>query len=182
MKLFSLFHKKHKVEKQRGFTLIELVLYVGILSILLGVVATIFGQILDVQLSSESTSTVDQDGRYILAKLTHDFQSSSPIVFGSTMELGASSTILNMNLNRESTDTVYSLDSSGNLILTNIYGTNTLNSVYTRISNLSFRRLGLDDSKDTVQINFTVTSRIPKNNSYESRSFQSTFASHNHPL
>src|SRR3990172_6790072 len=50
---------------RRGFTIIELILYMGMLSILLAVLSQIFVSILNVQLESQSSSSIEQDSRYI---------------------------------------------------------------------------------------------------------------------
>ena len=74
---FSLFLFNNR--KQRGFTLIELIIYGGMLSILLGVFVTLFGSIVDAQLDSQATSSVQQDGQFIMTKLSHDIMNASSI-------------------------------------------------------------------------------------------------------
>ena len=60
--------------KQRGFTLIELLVYMGIFSILLVVLTEMLVSILNLQLDSTATSSVDQDNRFIQQRLTYDIQ------------------------------------------------------------------------------------------------------------
>lgn len=167
--------RKHSLY-QKGFTLIELVIYMGLMSILVGVLGMIFATIVDVQLESESTSSIDQDGRYILSKLLHDFHSNDPVVIELPASVGVSTTSLRINLNNETTDNTYSIDGGGNLILVNGYGTNVLNSINTSISNFNVVRYGLGDSNDTVRVSFTLTSRVQRPNGFETKSFQSSFA------
>src|SRR6266566_5164675 len=45
--------------RMRGFTLIELVVYMGIFAILLGILVGVFTSIVNTQLSSESVSSAD---------------------------------------------------------------------------------------------------------------------------
>src|SRR5438045_832261 len=82
---------------EKGFTQIELLLSMVILMILISVLTTVFGQILDVQLDSKSVSSVDQNGRYILARLIHDTQSAQSIA--SPSAVGQSSTTLKLLVN-----------------------------------------------------------------------------------
>ena len=156
----------------KGFTLIELILYVGILSILIGVLSTIFGAIIDVQLNSASTSAVDQDGRYIISKLSYDFKeataSAQPALPGNT------TSSLTLQIPGNALNYTYSLDPNGNLLLVNDDGSNQLNSSDTEVSNLSFTRIGSGGDDDTIRINFTVTSRINQPSGEETQSFQTT--------
>lgn len=169
-KLFSL---------SSGFTLIELVIYIGVLSILLGAMTSIFTTIIDIQKESTATSSVDQDGRYILAKLLHDFQANTPVVITTPASLGVASNSLVLTLNNASPSATYSVNGSNNLILTDGNGSNQLNSSDTSVASFSATRIGTGGSSDTVQVNFTVTSRTLQRNGYESKSFTSTFAGHN---
>ena len=86
-----------------GFSLMELIISTGILMILISVLTTLFGQILDVQLQSKSTSSVDENSRFILARLSYDMQSASKIVTPATP--GQQSDTLQITIN--SVDYVY---------------------------------------------------------------------------
>jgi prepilin-type N-terminal cleavage/methylation domain-containing protein len=177
---YTLFCRK---SAQKGFTLIELIIYVGIFSILIGVMSAMFGSILDVQLESEATSSVDQDGRYLLSKLTYDFKTINPTLNLATPDKittpanpGDTSPTLQIRVN--SVDYVYSLNSSNNLQVQNVSTgeMNVLNSVGTSVTGLSFQRVGSGGSNDTIRVNFTVQSRTLRTTGYESRSFQTTLA------
>ncbi len=182
MKFFQKFFaaKVSSQKRQKGFTLIELVLYVGILSILVGIMSTMFGQIVEVQLESESTSVVDQDGRYIMGKLFYDMKSISASPSGDRITTpaspGVTSSTLQIRVN--SINYTYSLDSGGNLLLTNgsTGEVNKLNGANSYLTGLSFQRIGAGDSNDTIRVNFTVVSRIQQPSGAESRSFQTTLA------
>jgi type II secretory pathway pseudopilin PulG len=166
-----------KKTAQRGFTLIELVLYAGLLSILVGVMGVMFGQIVDVQLESEATSGVDQDGRYILGKMIYDMKSlNTSDTIATPANPGNTSTTLQLNIN--STNYTYSLDGNGNLVLTNnaTGEANVLNGWQTSVSNLSFQRIGAGGSNDTIRVSFTINSRVQQHSGVESRSFQTTLA------
>lgn len=165
--------------KQKGFTLIELVLYMGLMTILLSMMTSVFTTITDVQVESNATSSVDQDGRYILAKLLYDFQSSTPVIINTPATPGTSSTSMSLTLNNDVTNAVYSVNGSNNLILTNSLGTNQLNSADTSVASFSARRIGNLSTSDTVEISFTVRSRTQQRSGFETKTFTSTFAGHN---
>ncbi len=156
---------------RRGFTLIELIMSMGIMALLIGVFTGIFGSIVDTSLDSNATSGVDQDGRFIIARLGYDMQRATQIVTPATPGSITSNT-LTIKIN--SIDYTYSLDGSGNVQLTDNIGSNSLNSNTTQVSNLTFQRLGIGDTTDTVQVKFTLTSRIKESKGQETKSFQTT--------
>lgn len=159
-------------KKQKGFTLIELVLYAGILSVLLGVLSALFGVIIETQLDSQATSSVDQDGRYVIAKMVYDMRSSSSIVAPANAGQSANT----LQITRNSINYTYSLNGSNNLVLTNnsTGEVNVLNGSETSVTGLTFQRLGNGGSDDTVRVNFTITSRVAEKSGSETRSFQTT--------
>lgn len=158
------------VTNYRGFTQIELLLSMGILMILIGVLTTVFGQILDVQLESKAISSVDQNGRYILARLTHDMQQATSIVTPASP--GQSSETLQIQIN--SINYTYTATPGGNLVLTNNNGTNVLNSQAASISALTFLRIGNGNNNDTIRVSFIVTTRTKRVQGIEQKSFQTT--------
>jgi len=164
-------NKKQKFQK--GFTLIELVIYIGILSILLAAMTTLFSSIVDVQLDSTSTSSVNQDGRYLLSKLLYDVKSSSAIVTPATP--GTPTSTMQITIN--SINYTYSVNSNNNLQVVNASTGNTdvLNSYDTSVSGLTFTRIGTGGSSDTVRVSYTLTSRnTERNNVKETKTFQTT--------
>jgi Tfp pilus assembly protein PilV len=157
---------------QKGFSLIEMLIYMGLLTVLVGVLSMVFASIVDVQLQSESASSVDQDGRYILSRMLYDVKSSSNITTPASP--GNSASTLQMVVNNITY--TYSLDGSGNLQLSNNYGTNALNGYDTQVSNISFQRLGAGDSNDTVRMTFTISSRTSAHGQAETKTLQTTLS------
>lgn len=163
----------------KGFTITELVLYMGLLIILITVLSMVFSSILDVQLESKSTSSVELDGRYILTKLIYDMhsmQTDSPTndTIITPVTLGQPSSTLNFTVN--SINYSYALN-NGNLELTNDKGTNNLNGTDTIVSGLQFTRIGTGANTDTIRVSYTLTSRIRRNAGPETRSYQTTISS-----
>jgi prepilin-type N-terminal cleavage/methylation domain-containing protein len=163
---------KRIVQKRAGFTLIEMLLYMGILSILLLVLTNIFNSTLDVQLESQGTSSVIQDGHYIISRLTYDMNRAKKILVPASP--GNSSPTLNITVG--STNYVYSL-SGQDIILTNNLGANKLNSFDTNISNLNFKYLQAANAattSSTISISFTLTSKAARANGPEVKTLQTT--------
>lgn len=156
--------------KKSGFTLIELILFMGILSGLLFMITTIFAQTLDSQRESITTTKVAQDGNYILNRLSYDFLQASTIVTPST--LGQPATTLTITVNGQ--NHTYAISGS-NLTLTDQTGSVQLNGYETTASNFTVSRYGNTDGKHTVSVSFTLTSKTRKNTGFEVENFQSTF-------
>lgn len=157
--------------KFKGFTLVELIMSMGLLTILIGVMTALFGAIIDTSLDSTATSGVDQDGKYIIARLTYDLQRSSEIV---APAVPSATTAPALTIKVDSIDYTYSLDSNGNFQLSNDYGDNVLNGSTTVVSDLSFQRIGVGDATDTVQMKFRLTSKVKETSGVETKAFQTT--------
>ncbi len=163
--------KKLIFNKNKGFTLIEVLIFMGIFSILILVMFQLLTSIFDVQLESQSTSAVSKDGRYILNRLTYDIKNSAIVTSPSSGSQGQSLVISDGN-----TTYTYSL-SNGNLTLTNsITGTSDqLNSVNTLVSSLNFLTLSDTNTQNkTVTVSFTVNSKVIERKGINTQSFNLT--------
>lgn len=158
-----------KSRNKRGFTIVELIIYMGILSLILIVMTDIFSSIIDVRRDSEAITVVEQDGNFLLAKLFYDISHAQSIATPAT--LGATSNTLQITIS--GVTNTYSLN-SGNLQVVNANGTNVLNSLNSSISNLTFLRLGNSSGKNTIQLSFTVTSKILRVSSTESKTYSTS--------
>lgn len=141
--------------KKKGFTMVELLLYMSLLAILLVVLTTLFSQILDTRLESEADSSVSSDGQFILSRLAYDIGRADAILI--PIVLGDQTNSLQLIIN--GVNYTYTMNSN-NLSLTDTIGTAKLNTIDTHISNLIFTRLGNPSGKNTIQIQFTLTSTV----------------------
>ncbi len=153
----------------KGYTLIELLIFLGMLSILLVVLSQVFGSIIDTRLESESTSSIVQDGNLLLNRFMYDIARASAI--NRPNVVGATDTTLDLTIS--GVNYLYALN-SGNLQLTVNSTAYQLNSIDSTISNLTFKRIGNDDGKDTIQLGYTVTGKIQRPAGLESKSYQTT--------
>ncbi len=158
-------------KNKKGFTLVELLLYMGIFSILLTVTLQMFGSVFELQLESQAKSSVDVDGKFIVNRFNYDVSRASSIVQPAIV--GASGSALTIVVNNQ--NLTYSLG-NGEINLSNASTgtTDQLNSTETTASNLSFIRLEGAAGKDLIQMSFTLTSEVTQRKGNEIRSFQTT--------
>jgi type II secretory pathway pseudopilin PulG len=156
----------------KGFTLIELLLFMGIFSVLMVVLFQLFIAVFDVQLESQSTSFVAQDGRFILNKLTADIKNATSVTTPAIGNQGA-----NLVISDGTTTYTYAL-SNGNLNLTNstLGTTDQLNGVNTTVASINFLRLADTNSqnRNTITINVTINSKVIRRNGVNSEVFNLT--------
>ena len=164
------------MKNNHGFTLLEIVIYIGLLGILLVVMSQVFIAILGTKLNSDSSAGVAQDGAYMLARLSYDIHRAARIV---SPNLGASSSTLVL----EATDSgvlrtyTYAL-TDGLLTLSDGINTDRINGGGTTISQFSVTRIGnsdiIPDAKDTLKIALTEESTYTRSSGIETMVFQTT--------
>jgi len=154
---------------QRGVTLIEILIVMGLLSTLLIVIATIFTSAVDVQQQSNSYSATNSSGRFIMQRLDWDISHAS--IVNTPSVLGTSSSNLNLTISGNS----YNYVLNGNdLQLTDNIGTDNLNSNDVTVSGLNFQILGNSGGKPTIQYSFTLTSIVKNHGNSSVQSFTGT--------
>lgn len=153
---------------QNGFTLVEMLIYMGLLSIFLVTLTDIFVSVLDIKAESEATSSVEQDGRFIIERLSYDVSRASSVT--QPASIGASGNTLSLVIGGVTYS--YSI-SSNNLQLTNDLGINNLNSSESQIPSVTFQRIGNSGGKDTIKVTFVVNSVTQRRGAgAETRTFQ----------
>lgn len=157
---------------QTGVTFVELLIVMGLLSVFLMILATIFAKTIDVQSQTEGYSAVLSDGRYIMARLDYDIaRASGASAITSPATLGASSSSLIMSIS----GATYTYQVSGNALqLTDGTGTANLTDDNIVISAVSFLKLGNASGKHTIRYTFTLTSTGTHGSGKDSQTFTGT--------
>lgn len=140
---------------KRGFTIVELLIYMVIMGTMFTVLGGILLSTLDVQMESESVSTIEADGRFLLARLGYDVHRASSL------------TTPNLVLTINGQTYTYSVANSI-FQLTTPSGSSHLTSPGVQVSNFSVTQLGNPTGVPTAQIKFTLT------NGHETRNYQTT--------
>ncbi len=165
--------KKHNSQPagRQGFTIVELLLYMGLLTILMTILTRLFTATLDVQLASEAVGAVEEDSRYIYSRLAYDLSRADSIVTPANPGDSANSLTIMIGSNAYS----YSM-SETNLILTTDTGAGALNGYATSISNVTFTQLGPETGKKSIQVKYTITSSIQSSSGSDTKTIETTIA------
>lgn len=155
---------------QRGVTLVEMLITMGLFAVFLVVIATVFTSALDVQNQTDSYSSVAAESRFVMARINQDIARSAAISTPAT--LGASSGTLVMTVSAATY--TYALNGT-RLQLTDGTGTDFITGDGVSVSGLSFQRIGNAGGKESVRYSFTLTS-VAKNHAgiSEVQTFTST--------
>ena len=152
------------MKNEHGFSLIELIVHMGLTSILITIMSQVFVAVLGVRVESLNTTGVQQDGRFIMARLAYDIRRAQAIVFPAYGSASSSMTLLIQEGSVLQTNH-YSWDGT-NLSVTNASSTAQLNSNRTLITDFSVTRIGNSDQnpagRDTLstQLNLTGNSQL----------------------
>lgn len=153
---------------KKSFTIIEFLLYIGILSIILMVFIELFVSLTRVRTENESTSNIQQDSSYLMNKFIYDVHRAKSI----TLPILPPSESNALNILIDGVTYIYATDSAKNLILSD--GTNSyrLNGYDTTVPKILFTRFGQGDIHDIIKIQFTVTSRVRNPAGFESQAYE----------
>ena len=153
---------------KKSFTIVEFLIYIGILSIILMVFLDLLVTLTRFRTEAESTSNIQQDSSYLINKLIADVHRAKTI--NSPLHPPDQANVLNLEIG--GTSYSYATDSAKNLIMSD--GTNSyqLNGYDTEVPGILFTRLGQNDIHDVLKIKFTVTSRVKNPAGNESQSYE----------
>jgi len=146
--------KKSMPAGRQAFTIVELVIYMGLMSVFLVIMGSVFFSILDLQLESKASSDVQQDGQFILSRLGYDVRRAT----GVTAPASAGQTDSTLNLTIGGNSFVYAV-SNGDLQLTVGGVSQNLTSFGSTISDFSVTRLQNTGGLPSLKIGFTLVSQ-----------------------
>jgi Tfp pilus assembly protein PilW len=140
----------------RGFTLIEMLLYVAASSFFLLTIVTFFSFVISTQSKNQMVQEVNQQGVFIIEHLTQAIRKASD---SNTPAYGASSSLLSLSTNSSSTNPTVFYVSNGVMYVQE--GTSTsvaLSNTKVSIKNLSFLNTSASTTQSgTIQVQFTIS-------------------------
>ena len=141
---------------QTGFTLIELILYVGISSFILLVAFLFVSQILEVRTKSQAIAEVEQQGDWAVQIITQAIRNSkSPINFPA---VGVSGNYLSLAMDDSAKNpTVFNLSSGAITMSEAGVGELNLTNSNVVVSNLSFQNVSRTGTAGNIKFSFVVS-------------------------
>ncbi len=154
-----------------GFTLVELLLYVGISSTLLLVTSLFLGMLLQARVKNQTINEVEGQGAQAMQIITQTLRNAQNITSPST---GASATALTLNVADVAKDpTIFDLSSGSIRIKEGAGAYIPLTNSHITASALTFQNLSRASTPGVVRISFTLTYVNPEGrNEYD---FSKTF-------
>jgi len=146
-----------KTVKEKGATLIELLLYLALLSIILGVIVNLIFTSGQIKQEAETNTFVSSDAAYLTKRLSYEIRNASALSTPGTLGQTTNSLVLTVNGETHT----FSINST-NLQFDKLVGAVTtlanLNSNQVKVSNFSVQKLGNALGKSSLLVNFTLTS------------------------
>ena len=140
---------------QKGTSLIELLLYFALLTIILSIATDLIIKSGEFSLEAKSQNVLQEDARFIGNRLAYDIHQATAVT--TPANLGEASSTLTIMVGVETH--IYTL-LVNNFQYQEVAGSNTqtanLNSNLTKINSVSFQRLGNPGGKPTIKIIFEI--------------------------
>ena len=139
---------------QKGYTLIELLLYVSIVGTLLTTIVLFFGVATDARLKNQAISEVNQQGQFAMDVITAALRDADGITTPAAAASGASATVTNSvaALN----PTIINLSGTSLQIKEGAAAAVALTGSKVEVSNLTFRNLTRAGTPGSIQVSFTL--------------------------
>ncbi len=151
-----------------GFTLVELLLYMGLLTVFITGLTTLFLTSLETQMEGQAVSVVAQEGQYVLQRLEYDVYRADSIT---TPAAGASSATLSVSIGGQTY--TYALNGT-QLELTTGGQTEPLHRSDLAIHNLQFTRVSDGSTYDSLRVSFDASAGARPPRGTEERAFATT--------
>jgi len=139
--------------KIKGFTLIELVIYVGLTAILILVLSSVVSGVIRAKARNQAISEVENQGAQIMNQITQSLRNAATL---NSPTAGSSAASLSLNSDTAGNNpTIFSI--SGTTLQISENGTVVaLHNNLANASNLSFKNLARAGTPGSIQIQFTL--------------------------
>jgi Tfp pilus assembly protein PilW len=143
------------MNKQTGYTLIELLLYVAITAILLSALMAFFAMSLSGRVKSESIGEVDQQGSFILDTVTQALRNADSITAPAA---GASASSLTLAMATSAINpTVFSLSGNTMQVKEGTANAVPMSTPRVKVTALTFKNLSRSGTPGSIQVVMTLS-------------------------
>lgn len=156
-KIFKKFNslKQFGRPTNEGFTLVELLLSIGIASTVLSLTSVFLFNLLEAQTKNQSISEVEEQGRIVMQKITRAIGNAEAVTAPTP---GASAPSLTLNVVDISDDpTIFDLLAGTLRITEGLGGASPLTNSRVTVSGLTFSNLSRPQTPGVVRFSFTLT-------------------------
>jgi len=149
-----------KHTRTNGFTLIEMVLYMGIFSLIISSIVGLAMVATAQRVKSQVIADVTYQGEALMSSMTQAVRGASSVT---TPAQGTTNATLQLNTPyAATTPTIYDATTNGGVMRLRLREgvtptTNYLSNSHVVLSNLSFSNNGLTNTKGSIKISFTLT-------------------------
>lgn len=150
-----------KTKYNRGFTLVELILYLGVMSLIVVMVSVLMTMIVGGRVKSQSLAEVEQQGAQAMQIITQTIKNASSITTPAQGIAGASLALVVPDAAKS--PTIFDLSSGVLRIKEGTGAVIALTNANITVSNLSFHNLTRNSTKGTIRIQFDATRKNPDN-------------------
>lgn len=150
----------------RGYTLIELLLYVGIVSTLLVGITLYFASVAEARVKNQTIMEVEQQGAMVMDHITNTVRNATSV---SAPAIGSSANQLTVVVPTGSlSPTIFDLSSEAIRIKEGVAAAIALTSSDIRVTSLSFTNMSRSATVEVVRVTFTMSHVNPSNrNEYD---------------
>ncbi|MBI2033814.1 MAG: prepilin-type N-terminal cleavage/methylation domain-containing protein [Candidatus Liptonbacteria bacterium] len=151
--------RRKDTRNRRGFTLVELILYVSVSALVALAAAGLIVIIIQARVKSQTVAEVEQVGSHVLNLITQTARNSLRI--NSPLPGGSSSVLSLANQSSTKNPTIFDVQSSTIRITEGAYQPVPLTSSRLLASSLLFQNLSRTNTSGTIRIQFTLTHQNP---------------------
>lgn len=154
----SVMHKN--VQKREGFTLIEILLYITITSMMVLAFSRFVPVILDTRAKSHTIREVDEQGTSIMENIANTtlqaLSIDTPVrsTVSSTLILEMASSTINPTVFNLQEGTIYITEGSNDPV--------ALSNTYVNISDLMFTNMSVGENDDSIKIEYSLQVEVPE--------------------
>ncbi len=149
------------IKNKKGFSLVELILYISVLIILLGSIFLFMGLVFESKAKSQTINEVERQGEFITRTILQTVRNTNTI---NSPTVGSSGNSLSVNVkNPTNSPTTFTLNGT-DLVMTEAAQTPvTLNNNLVEITNIVFRNVSQPSTTGIIRVEITIAHINPEN-------------------